>query len=153
MKSKKQPYLTSQQLAEALEESQKLGRPTEQVCKYFKLIAQHLLGDSRYRNYQKDLHDDMVSAALEKCIKNIKNYKKEYADRCFNYFTRCSEQAFWMVLGKHYKYVNMIRQLTLDYADMLEPYSQSLAQQIRDSQMVVKHTKDKLTFKKEISNG
>ena len=39
MKTKKTPYLTSAQLSEALEESQKLGRPTENVCLYFKLIA------------------------------------------------------------------------------------------------------------------
>ena len=39
------------------------------------MIAQHLLGDSRYRNYPKELQEDMVSAALEKAIKNIKNYK------------------------------------------------------------------------------
>jgi len=40
----------------------------------------------------------MVSAALLKCIKNIKNFKEEYADRCFNYFTRCVEHSFWTTL-------------------------------------------------------
>ena len=153
MKTKKTPYLTSAQLAEALEESQKLGQPTKQVCIYFKMIAQHLLGDSRYRNYPKQLQEDMVSAALEKAIKNIKNYKKEYADKCFNYWTRCCEHSFWSTLGKHYKYMNMVRQLTLDFADTLEPYSPQLAQQIRDKQIKVEHNKDKLTFKKENKNG
>ena len=43
------------------------------------MIAQHLLGDSRYRSYPRELQEDMVSAAMEKCIKNIKNFKKEYA--------------------------------------------------------------------------
>lgn len=149
MKTKKTQYLTSAQLAEALEESQKLGRPTEQVCIYFKLIAQHLLGDNRYRNYPKDMHDDMISAALEKCIKNIKNYKPQYADKCFSYFTRCTEQAFWVILYRHYKHMNMVRQLTLDFADLVESYSPDLAKKIRDKQITVEHTKDKLTFKKE----
>ena len=81
------------------------------------MIAWHLLGDSRYRNYPKDLQEDMVSAALLKCSKNIKNYKKERAASCFNYYTKCTEHAFWNVLGKHYKHVNMIRQLALDFAD------------------------------------
>lgn len=81
------------------------------------MIATHLLGDSRYRNYPKDLHEDMVSEAVLKCIKNIKNFKKEYADRCFNYFTRCCEHAIWTLLSKHYKHVNLIRELTLDFAD------------------------------------
>lgn len=79
MKKKKQPYLTSEQLAIELEASQKLGSPTAQACTYFKMIAQHLLGDSRYRSYPRELQEDMVSAAMEKCIKNIKNFKKEYA--------------------------------------------------------------------------
>ena len=69
------------------------------------------------------MHDDMISAALEKCIKNIKNYKPQYADKCFAYFTRCVEQAFWGVLGKHYKHVNMVRQLTLEFADLIETSS------------------------------
>lgn len=149
MRQKKAPYLTSEQLSVELEKSQQQNAPTEKVCIYFKMIAQHLLGDSRYRNYPKELQEDMVSAALEKAIKNIKNYKPQFKDKCFNYWTRCVEHAFWSTLGKHYKYMNMVRQLTLDFADTLEPYSQQLAQQIRDKQIKIEHNKDKITFKKE----
>ena len=91
----------------------------------------------------------MCSAALLKCIKNIHNYKPERATACFNYYTRCAEHAFWDVLGKHYKHMNIVRQMTLDFADMLESYSPSLAKQIREKQIKVEHSKDKLTFKKE----
>lgn len=49
----------------------------------------------------------MVSAALEKCVKNIKNYKAEYASVCFNYYTRATEHAFWEVLKKHYRRMNV----------------------------------------------
>ena len=153
MRQKKTPYLTSEQLSVELEKSQQQNAPTEQVCIYFKMIAQHLLGDSRYRNYPKELQEDMVSAALEKAIKNIKNYKPQFKDKCFNYWTRCVEHAFWSTLGKHYKHMNMVRQLTLDFADQLEPYSQQLAQQIRDKQIKIEHNKDKITFKKEHKNG
>ena len=59
----------------------------------------------------------MISDAVVKMIKNIHNYKKEYADKCFNYLTRCCEHSFWSTLSKHYKYMNMVRQLTLDFAD------------------------------------
>ena len=149
MRQKKQPYLTSEQLAIELEKSQQQNAPTAQVCIYFKMIATHLIGDARYRNYPPDMHDDMVSAALEKCIKNIKNYKKEYADKCFNYFTRCCEHAIWATLSKYYKNMNIIRQMSLDFADSLEAYAPQLAQQIRDKQIKVEHNKDKLTFKKE----
>ena len=69
----------------------------------------------------------MVSAAMEKSIKNIHNYKPQYKDKCFSYWTRCVEHAFWSTLGKHYKYMNMVRQMTLDFADTLEPYSPQMA--------------------------
>ena len=153
MRQNKAPYLTSEQLSVELEKSQQQNAPTEQVCIYFKMIAQHLLGDSRYRNYPKELQEDMVSAALEKAIKNIHNYKPQYKDKCFNYWTRCCEHSFWSTLGKHYKYMNMVRQMTLDFADTLEPYSPQMAQQIRDKQIKIEHNKDKLTFKKEQNNG
>lgn len=69
----------------------------------------------------------MVSAALEKAIKNIHNYKPQYKDKCFSYWTRCVEHAFWSTLDKYYKHINTVRQLTLDFADTLEPYSPQLA--------------------------
>ena len=39
--------------------------------------------------------------------------------------------------------------MTLDFADALEPYSPSLAKQIRDRQIKVEHHKDKITAKRE----
>lgn len=90
----------------------------------------------------------MVSAALEKCVRNIKNYKSEYADRCFNYFTRASEHAIWEVLKKHYRYVNLKRKATLEFADMLEETSPEAAKRIRESQIKIEYTKDKITYKK-----
>lgn len=90
----------------------------------------------------------MVSAALEKCIRNIKNYKAEYADRCFNYYTRCAEHAIWTVLKKHYRQMNISRRMALDFADKIERFSPEAAKRIREDQITVEHTKDKLTFKK-----
>lgn len=147
MKSKKKPYLTSQQLAEELEKSQKLGQPTIKVCEYFRLIANHLLGDSRYKRYPKDMQEDMASDALLKCIKNIKNFKPQYADFCFCYFTRCVEHSFWTTLAKHYRYMNNQRNLILDYAESMMPVFPKAAQQLIDAQITVEHNKDKLTFK------
>lgn len=147
MKQKKTPYLTSEQLAEELRKSQQQNAPTAKACEYFRLIATHLLGDSRYRLYPKDLQEDMTSEALLKCIKNIKNFKKEYADKCFNYFTRCVEHSFWTTLAKHYKHINLQRDLTLRYADTLAQTSPQAADAIRQLQIEVEHNKDKLTFK------
>ena len=93
------------------------------------------------------MREDMVSAALEKCVKNIKNYRAEYADRCFNYYTRCAEHAFWTYLTRHYRHVNAARNMALEFAEEIERFAPQLARQIRDSQITVEHTKDKLTFK------
>ena len=89
----------------------------------------------------------MASAALLKAIKNIHNFKEEYACKCFSYYTRCIEHAFWEVLHKHYKHMNMQRQLTLDYADNIQIINPALAQQLKDTQIEIHQTKDKLTFK------
>ena len=147
MKQKKTTYLTSEQLAAELEASQQQGQPTVKACEYFRLIAKHLLGDSRYRRYPKEMQEDMESEALLKCIKNIKNFKKEYADKCFCYFTRCVEHSFWTTLSKHYKYMNNQRSLILQYADKIEQTNPQIAKQLRDAQITIEHKKDKLTFK------
>lgn len=147
MKAKKTPYLTSEKLAEELRKSQQQNAPTVKACEYFRLIAAHLLGDSRYRHYPKDLKEDMISAALLKAIKNIHNFKEEYADCCFNYWTRLTEHAFWEVLKKHYRHVNLQRELTLNYAEHIQHISPSIAQHLKEAQIVVEYTKDKLTFK------
>ena len=96
------------------------------------MIAKHLLGNSRYRNYPKDIQDDMTSAALIKCIKNIHNFKFEYANKCFNYYTRATECAFFEVLGQHYKNKNLKKDLSFEYADAIETFNPLLAKTIRD---------------------
>lgn len=141
-KSKKKIYLTNEQLAEELLASQQLGHPTEQVCNYFRMIATHLLGSPRYRGYPKSLKEDLVSAALVKCIKNIHNFKPERADTCFNYYTRCTEHAFWEVLGKHYRQINIQRQLIVEYADQIEALDPKTAKLIRDSQLTLEQKED-----------
>ena len=151
-KTTKKPYLTSERLTKALIESQKLGEPTVEVCECFKLIATHLLGDSRYRYYSKELQEDMVSAALEKAIKNIKNFKQQFADHCFNYFTRCIEHGMWGVLAKHYRHMNTQRKIVMDYVDRIEEVDPKAAQYIRDRQLNVEHSKDKLNYKQDEGN-
>lgn len=132
MRKRKQPYLTSQQLAVELRASKADGQPTEQLCNYFKMIATHMLGSSKFSGYSRHIQEDMVSAALIKCLKNVHNFKEEYADKCFNYYTRCTEHAFFEVLWQHYKHVNIERQLKMQYADTVEQFNPQLAKKIRD---------------------
>lgn len=83
------------------------------------LIAEHLLRDHRFRGYPRAMKEDLASDALLKSIKNIKNFKVEYAEKAFGYFTRCIEQEFFKSLGKHYKQENIKR-------DQMEMYLESL---------------------------
>lgn len=134
MTTKKTPYLTSQQLAEELTKSQAQGNvPTVRLCEYFRLIASKFTGLSKYRNYSRSLKEDMESAALEKCIRNIKNFKPEKADKCFSYYTRCVETSFWESLNKHYRHVNAIREFTRRYAESIAREFPDLARQILDA--------------------
>jgi DNA-directed RNA polymerase specialized sigma subunit len=73
----------------------------------FRRIAEHLICAPHFNRYPWALKEDMQSYALEKMIKNIKNYKQQYRDKCFAYFTRVAETAFIYQLKKHYKQVNI----------------------------------------------
>lgn len=131
--TKKGKYLTSEELAKALEESQKLGQPTVEVCQCFLKIAEHFVKGARYCRYSQQMKEDMISHALLKCVKSIKNFKKERAASCFSYYTRCVETAIWAFLSNHYKQCNIQRALARDIADLLQETNPQAAQQLRDS--------------------
>ena len=78
------------------------------------------------------MQEDMTSAALIKCLKNVHNFKEKYADKCFNYYTRVTEHAFFEVLGKHYRHVNIEKELKQQYANAIETFSPQTAQWIRN---------------------
>jgi len=99
----------------------------------FRTIAQRLMGDSRFRNYPTDIKEELISESLLRCISNIKNYKPEYRDKCFSYFTRCCETSCFAYLKRHYRYLNIKRDLAIDFADEVESYSPEMAQRIRDT--------------------
>lgn len=56
----------------------------------------------------------MISDAYLKVVRNLKNVKEQYKDSLFSYFTNTCWCAFVTYLQKHYKYVNLKRQLILD---------------------------------------
>lgn len=56
----------------------------------------------------------MISDAYLKIVLNLKNVKEQYKDSLFSYFTNTAWCAFVTYLQKHYKQVNLKRQLILD---------------------------------------
>lgn len=107
----KTKYLTSDELADALEEAQAGGnRPTERLCRMFRTLSERILRSPKFSGYSFADKEDMSSAAMEKMIKNIKNWKPEYRDNTFNYFTTCCHQAFYGWLRRYYKWINQKRE-------------------------------------------
>lgn len=132
---KKTRYLEPEDLARELMKSMPPNPPTEELCRMLRSIAEHMCGDPRYVGYSKEMHEDMCSAALIKCLKNVKNFDPAKGASSFNYFSRCCEHAFWYELSKYYRQKNVQRQMLLDYADKIQAVSPKLAQEIRDAQI------------------
>ena len=72
----------------------------------FRTLAEHLICSPKFVGYSRDDRAEMVSAALEKLIRNIKNFKSRFRKSAFAWATRCAEQAFIAFLLKHYRFVN-----------------------------------------------
>ena len=84
---------------------------TEEFGKMIKMIAERLTNHSNFKNYSKEMKQDMVSYAQFKCIQGIHNYNFEYKN-AFAYFTTACYNAFVSEISKYYKRKNFDR----DYA-------------------------------------
>ena len=84
---------------------------SEQLGKYIIDIATKIMRTNSFSGYTDDMKQDMVSEAVLKCIKNLKNLKEDRRDSFFNYLTRCCYCAFYYFLSRHYKHVNIRREL------------------------------------------
>lgn len=98
----------------------------------FRKIIDGMMSGPRFRGYDFHMKQDMASFTLEKCIRNIKNYRKERKASCFSYFTRCVECGIVEYLRKHYKRVNAMRELMLNAAEGVEAIDPVAAKKIRD---------------------
>ena len=73
---KKNWYMDPEELADAVTECQARGNaPTERACRMFRTLAERLTGSPKFSRYSPDDKAEMVSDALLKCVKNIKNWK------------------------------------------------------------------------------
>lgn len=84
---------------------------TEEFGKMIKMIAERLTNHSNFKNYSREMKQDMVSYAQFKCIQGIHNYNFEYKN-AFAYFTTACYNAFVSEISKYYKRKNLDR----DYA-------------------------------------
>ncbi len=119
-------YVTNKQLLEELEKWRDSGdgitKPrviSEQLGKYFLMIAERLTNHSSWKNYSKDIHTDMIGHACFKMIQGIDNYNFAFSNP-FAYFTRTAWNAFLAVVGKYYRYLNFKRDAFRDAVERLD---------------------------------
>ena len=103
----------------------------EKLALYVQQIAKGILLSRRFINYNDEIKEDLVSDAILKVFKNLKNMKEEKKDSFFNYITRTCYCSFYYTLSKHYKYVNARRKLIEASLQKMEPIMSISAMRLR----------------------
>ena len=106
----RQNYLDPVAFAESLQICKAIGQPTIEVCTYLRLLIKHFLSGARFSGYDPHTLEDLSSACLLKCLKNVKNYRPERGSS-FSYFSLVCECAAKDLLRSHYRQVNIKRDL------------------------------------------
>lgn len=94
---------------------------SEELGKMVLMIGQKMLNRSEFRNYSRELKEDMLGTYCMKLIKGLKNYNFKF-NNPFAFFTTAAWNAYLMVIQKHYKQQNIKRSLMAKLADELQTY-------------------------------
>ena len=90
--------------------------------KMIQMIAERLTNHSNFKNYTREMKQDMVSYAKYKCFQGIVNYNFEYKN-AFAYFTTACYNAFVSEISKYYKKKNLDRDVAKRALEKLEATS------------------------------
>lgn len=126
--NKERFYCTNKQLIEELEKWRDSAKdPKERIIsdelgKMMYAIGEKMLNRSEFRNYSKELKEDMLGAFLLKLIKGLKNYNFKF-NNPFAFFTTAAWNAFLTVIGKHYRQQNIKKDLMSKLAQELQTYT------------------------------
>lgn len=92
---------------------------SENLGKMILHIATKLTNHSKFRNYNYDLKQEMISYACFKCVQGLKNYNFAF-NNCFAYITQACWNAFVNILAKHYKQINLKKEIMKSQLAQLE---------------------------------
>ena len=120
MRRRRQNYINRKEFHEAVMESKSLGEPTVRVCNLLRLLIDRFLSGPRYCRYDPHTKEDLASAALIKCLKNIKNYNPARGSP-FSYYSLCCACACKDLLKKQYKQANIQRELRDEMRSKIPP--------------------------------
>lgn len=120
-------YCTSKELTEELIKWRDSAKEvtdrvvTNKLGEMLMSIGNKLLNHSSFRNYPKELKEDMLMFGLEKLIKGLKNYNFEF-NNSFAYCTQVFWNAYLTIINKHYKQLNIKKDLMKKLSSELETY-------------------------------
>ena len=111
-------YVTNKSLLEEMikwrdsaEKVEDRDKPSEELGRMFMEIARRITNHSCFRNYPAELKEDLAGYAIEKMVAGLKNFNFKY-NNPFAYFTSACFNAFKTQLSKHYRQVNIRRDLS-----------------------------------------
>lgn len=92
---------------------------SEDLGKMILHIATKLTNHSKFHNYNYDLKQEMISYACFKCVQGLKNYNFAF-NNVFSYITTACWNAFVNILAKHYKQINLKKEIMKTQLAQLE---------------------------------
>lgn len=127
-RNKERYYVTNAELLEELikwrdsaEKVEDRDCPSEKLGFMFMELARKITNHSFFRNYSSEIKQDMMGYAYEKMISGLPNYNFKFTN-AFAYFSQACFNAFKTTLSKHYKQVNIKRDVTKRAIINLETY-------------------------------
>lgn len=95
---------------------------SEELGKMIIAVGQKMLNRSEFRNYSKELKEDMLGMFELKLIRGLKNYNFKF-NNPFAFFTTAAWNAFLTVISKYYKQQNIKKDLMTKLAQELQTYT------------------------------
>ena len=117
MKRQKHEYLNNDEFADELQKwidsSENIQDRiiTDKLALMIRSIPENMIRKYQFNGYDQELKEDMIANAVLKCLKNLKNYNPARRNSAFNYFTLCTHCSFMTTLHKHYKQLNLKKEL------------------------------------------
>lgn len=127
-KNKERFYCTNKELQEELIKwRDSAEKPedrilSEELGKMLLAVGNKILNRSEFRNYPKELKEDMLSMGLYKLIKGLKNYNFAF-NNPFSYCTQTFWNAYLTIITKHYRQLNIKKDLMAKLSQELETYT------------------------------
>lgn len=95
---------------------------TNEVGEIMLKIGRKLLNHSNFRNYDVELKEDMLMFGCSKLIKGLKNYNFKFSNP-FSWFTQAFWNSYLTSLFRHYKQLNIKKDLMKKLSQELETYN------------------------------